>query len=72
MFKRLMVVPVAAFLIWGAQDTWIPVRDADRFARDIPGARKVVLDHCGHVPQEEKPSEVARLIEEFLAVPSPR
>jgi pimeloyl-ACP methyl ester carboxylesterase len=33
----------------------------------IPGARKVVIPACGHVPQEEKPEEVARLLLEFLA-----
>jgi pimeloyl-ACP methyl ester carboxylesterase len=62
----LRQVRAPTLVIWGAQDAWIPVRDADRFVRDIPGARKVVLDHCGHVPQEEKPAEVARLILDFL------
>jgi pimeloyl-ACP methyl ester carboxylesterase len=32
----------------------------------IRGARKVVIPACGHVPQEEKPAEVARLLLEFL------
>ncbi len=32
------------------------------------GVRKVVvLDRCGHMPQEERPAEVARLIAGFLA-----
>ena len=62
----LRQVRAPTLVIWGANDAWIPVRDADRFVRDIPGARKVILDRCGHVPQEEKPQEVARLIEDFL------
>jgi pimeloyl-ACP methyl ester carboxylesterase len=62
----LRQVRAPTLVIWGAQDTWIPVRDADRFVRDIPGARKVILDHCGHVPQEERPQEVAQLIIDFL------
>jgi pimeloyl-ACP methyl ester carboxylesterase len=33
----------------------------------IPGARKVIIAACGHVPQEENPEEVARLLLEFLA-----
>jgi pimeloyl-ACP methyl ester carboxylesterase len=33
----------------------------------IPGARKVVIPACGHVPQEEKPQEVSRLLLDFLA-----
>jgi pimeloyl-ACP methyl ester carboxylesterase len=62
----LRQVRAPTLVIWGAQDTWIPPRDADKFVRDIPGARKVVLDRCGHVPQEEKPAEVAALIADFL------
>jgi hypothetical protein len=33
----------------------------------IPGARKVVIPACGHVPQEENPREVSRLLLDFLA-----
>jgi pimeloyl-ACP methyl ester carboxylesterase len=63
----LRKVRAPTLVIWGAQDAWIPPRDADRFLRDIPGARKVVLERCGHVPQEEQPAEVARVMLEFLA-----
>ena len=62
----LRQVRAPTLVIWGADDTWIPVRDADKFVRDIPGARKVVIPECGHVPQEEKPHEVAALIADFL------
>ena len=58
-------VRAPTLVIWGRQDTWIPVGDADRFVAAIPGARKVVIEDCGHVPQEENPAEVARLIAEF-------
>ena len=58
-------VRAPTLVIWGRQDRWIPLRDADRFVAAIPGARKVVIEDCGHVPQEEKPAEVARLIAEF-------
>ena len=53
-------------VIWGAEDRWIPLAHADRFVAGIAGARKVVIPGCGHVPQEEKPAEVARLLLEFL------
>ncbi len=53
-------------IVWGRQDTWIPVSDADRFAAAIPGSRKVVLESCGHMPQEERPEELLRLLAEFL------
>ncbi len=53
-------------VVWGANDSWIPPADADRFVAAIPGARKVVLPRCGHVPQEERPEEVAALLRGFL------
>jgi pimeloyl-ACP methyl ester carboxylesterase len=58
-------VRVPTLIIWGRDDRWIPVADADRFAAAIPGARKVVLEECGHLPQEERPAEVVHLLEEF-------
>jgi pimeloyl-ACP methyl ester carboxylesterase len=53
-------------IVWGRYDTWIPLRDAQRFAADIPGARVAVVE-AGHMPQEERPGETAALIEEFLS-----
>jgi pimeloyl-ACP methyl ester carboxylesterase len=69
--------PVAArvraptLVIWGREDSWIPVAHAERFTSAIPGSTAVILDACGHVPQEEKPAEVSALIARFLA-PAPR
>ncbi len=59
-------VRAPTLVLWGARDEWIDVRDASRFARDIPGARLVVLPDSGHMPQEERPAETAELIGGFL------
>jgi pimeloyl-ACP methyl ester carboxylesterase len=59
-------VKAPTLIVWGREDAWIPVRDADRFAATIPGSRTVVLEACGHMPQEERPAEVLRLLSEFL------
>lgn len=53
-------------VVWGAEDAWVPLRDADRFVSAIPGARKAVIEGCGHVPQEERPQELIALLREFL------
>jgi pimeloyl-ACP methyl ester carboxylesterase len=58
-------VRAPTLVLWGADDRWIPLAHADRFVAAIPGSRKVVIPACGHVPQEEKPAEVARLLLEF-------
>jgi pimeloyl-ACP methyl ester carboxylesterase len=65
--EALAAIRAPTLVVWGAEDRWIPLADADRFVAAIAGARKVVIPACGHVPQEEKPAEVARLLLEFLA-----
>ena len=63
-------VRAPTLVIWGRDDQWIPLEHADRFTRAIAGATAVVLDACGHLPQEEKPAEVAALVRAFLAPPA--
>ncbi len=58
-------VKAPTLVLWGRQDRWIPVAQADRFVAAIPGARKVVFDDCGHLPQEERPTDVLRWLQEF-------
>jgi pimeloyl-ACP methyl ester carboxylesterase len=67
--RLLAEVRAPALILWGREDAWIPVSQADRFAEALPGSRLFVLDRSGHMPQEERPAEVARRIEEFLAAP---
>jgi len=65
--RRFKRVRCPTLILWGAQDPWIPVENAHRFGADIPDARVVVLDRCGHAPQEERPAEVVPLLRAFLA-----
>lgn len=58
-------IQAKTLVLWGRFDPWLPPSDADRFVAGIKDARKVVLE-TGHMPQEERPAEVARLIREFL------
>ncbi|MGD8898158.1 MAG: alpha/beta fold hydrolase, partial [Acidobacteriota bacterium] len=65
--ERLPRIQAPALVVWGREDLWIPVAQADRFVEAIPGARKVVLEECGHMPQAEKPEITGELVREFLA-----
>ncbi len=58
-------ITAPTLIVWGRFDPWLPESHADRFVAAIKGARKVVLE-TGHMPQEERPAEVARLIREHL------
>lgn len=59
-------VRAPALILWGAEDRWIPVSQADRFVAGLPGSRLVVLKGCGHLPQEERPAETVALVHSFL------
>jgi 4,5:9,10-diseco-3-hydroxy-5,9,17-trioxoandrosta-1(10),2-diene-4-oate hydrolase len=74
--RRMADFPVArvkapTLVIWGGDDAWIPVAHAQRFADAITGAQVVILEGCGHLPQEERPAEVGPLLDRFLG-PAPR
>ncbi len=64
--EALARIEAPTLVVWGDDDRWIPLAHADRFVAAIPGARKIVIPACGHVPQEERPDLTARLVLEFL------
>lgn len=59
-------IDAPVLILWGERDRWIPVEHLDRLANQIPGAKKILISDCGHIPQEEKPDEVNRVIFDFL------
>jgi pimeloyl-ACP methyl ester carboxylesterase len=64
-------VKAPTLVVWGRDDGWIPLAHADRFVSAVAGARKAVIDDCGHVPQEEKPEVVVKLLRAFLDATAP-
>lgn len=59
-------IAVPTLVVWGELDPVILVENGRRFNRDIPNSRLLVLADTGHVPQEERPLEVFKAIEEFV------
>lgn len=57
---RSLKLPVS--IVWGEQDHIAPTDSARALAEAIPGSRLVMLKDCGHLPQQEKPEELARLL----------
>jgi pimeloyl-ACP methyl ester carboxylesterase len=49
-------IKAPTLIVWGRDDQVVPLRAADAFAQDVPGARKIILDGCGHRPQLECPA----------------
>ena len=53
-------------IVWGKYDELANPAGADRLEKAIPGARKVIIDNCGHMPQLERADEFNRLVRDFL------
>jgi pimeloyl-ACP methyl ester carboxylesterase len=64
---RIPQLSLPTLIVWGAKDTWIPVEDAEKFHRDISGAKLVIIPQCGHLPEEEKPDEFTVSILDFMS-----
>ncbi len=52
-------------IIWGEEDTVIPIKNGYKLRDAVPDSRLVVLKDCGHVPQEESSTAFAQLVAEF-------
>jgi pimeloyl-ACP methyl ester carboxylesterase len=59
-------IHVPTTVVTGDTDSTIAPRLTARTARAIPTGRLEVIADCGHVPQQERPDELVRLIERSL------
>ena len=64
-------VQAPALVVWGQYDELANPAGADRLERTIPGARKVIIDNCGHMPQLERADEFNRIVRDFLLASRP-
>ena len=60
-------IAMPTLLVWGGEDAITPIDSGEIYQRAIPRSRLVVIENCGHMPEMEKPTEFAGLIENFLA-----
>ena len=63
---ELADVATPTVVIWGALDELIRVDRARRAAARMQASRFVVIEGAGHVPMEERPQELVRLLRTFL------
>ena len=64
--KRLKDIQTPTLIIWGRQDTVIPLVTANRFASGIRNAKLVIIHNAGHLPHVEKPREFSRAVKRFV------
>ena len=60
-------IAVPTLLVWGSQDTETPLTDGKRLSHLIPNSKLEVVPGTGHFVHREKPQEVVRVIQKFLA-----
>jgi len=64
--KRISEIKNRTLIIWGENDEWIPVESGHKFRKDLSNSTLVILPECGHIPQEEKPEQTAKIIIDFI------
>lgn len=63
---RLNQIQVPTLVVSGEDDQIVPVENSQRLAQDIPGASLVLLENCGHLPQEECPNAFMLAVEDLI------
>ncbi len=64
--SRFPEICVPTLLLWGDHDRVVPLWIGERLAEVLPHATLRMLDDCGHLPPEEKPTESLEAFREFL------
>ncbi|MBX7182244.1 MAG: alpha/beta hydrolase [Bacteroidia bacterium] len=62
----IKTIQAPTLIVWGNEDEIIPVDHAQRFKKDIPHAKLLIYQQCGHVPMMEKTSELKKDFLEFI------
>jgi pimeloyl-ACP methyl ester carboxylesterase len=66
--NEIKQVKCPTLIIWGQEDSIIPVTHAAKFHRDIKDSRVIIYDPCGHTPMQERTADVAIDFVKFVEV----
>ena len=64
---RLGLITNPTLILWGAEDAWIPLKNAYRLEEKIATSTVVVMKETGHLPMEEKPAKSLAITLDFLS-----
>ena len=62
----LPAVCTPTLLVWGSEDAITPRDSAEIYRRTIKGARLVMIDQAGHMPEMEQPEAFVQAVRGFL------
>lgn len=66
MHEDLKKIKTPTLLIWGKNDPITPPEIGQEFHQLLSNSELHCIDNCGHVPTQEKPTEVISLIDNFF------
>jgi pimeloyl-ACP methyl ester carboxylesterase len=66
LIDQLSEIKMPTLVIWGGNDRVIPLSHAKEAMKHLPNARLEVISDCGHMPQVERPSATAAVLNQFL------
>ncbi len=64
--QELHQVQLPTLIVWGKKDRVVPSQHAHKHIRDLPNARLEWIENAGHLPHEEEPQAVNKLVKSFL------
>ncbi|MCB1509821.1 MAG: alpha/beta hydrolase [Hyphomicrobiaceae bacterium] len=67
LIRRYRSVRQPTLLIWCRHDNVVPLSTGRRMLKTMRNARLAILERCNHVPLEQRPGAVAKLIRSFAA-----
>lgn len=60
-------IKAPTLILWGKDDSLVPVKIAQAFGAAIPGSKVIVYPHTGHLPQEEAAEKSSEDVRAFLS-----
>lgn len=71
LLRAFAATEVPTVVVWGSHDRVLPPSHLDEARRALPHARIELMDRTGHLPQYERPQELAALLAPFHADADP-
>lgn len=68
-YRKVGSLNKPVLLIWGRQDTTVPLEHSEDLLRAMPQTEFYVIEDSSHIPHYEKPDETNPLLLEFLRKP---
>jgi pimeloyl-ACP methyl ester carboxylesterase len=69
--RLALAATLPSLIVWGEDDSIIPVAHGAAAHEAMPGSRFVVFDDAGHMPQEARPDRFAAVLTEFCDATEP-